>query len=93
MSELERAIRSYWPTMSPSERMFAMMDLGKERGIPSITVDEWLEWIGKPRVNLRQVPTEQVPPKWYLEMNMPSKPPVMFLDEYRIENGKEWHNG
>lgn len=21
------------------------------------------------------------------------KPAVMFLDEYRIENGKEWHNG
>ena len=71
MSELERAIKSYWPTMSPSERMFAMMDLSEERGIPSITVDEWLGWIGKPRVNLRQVPTEQVPPKWYLEMNKP----------------------
>ena len=42
-----------------------------DRGIPSITVDEWLEWIGKPRVNLHQVQTEQVPPKWYLEMNKP----------------------
>ena len=71
MSELERAIRSYWPTMSPSERMFAMMDLSEEFKIPAITVDEWLEWIGKPRVKLRQVPTEQVPPKWYLEMNKP----------------------
>ena len=71
MSDLVRHVRENWPRMSPSERMFAMMDLGVERGIPSITVDEWLEWIGKPRVNLKQIPTEQVPPKWYLEMNKP----------------------
>ena len=49
MSELERAIRSYWPTMSPSERMFAMMDLGEENGVEPIRVDEWMDWTIMPK--------------------------------------------
>lgn len=36
--------------------------------------------------------TNFIPPSWASEMNK-DKPAVMFLDEYRIENGKEWHNG
>lgn len=36
--------------------------------------------------------TNFIPPTWASEMNK-DKPAVMFLDEYRIENGKEWHNG
>lgn len=36
--------------------------------------------------------TNFIPPTWASEM-MKDKPAVMFLDEYRIENGKEWHNG
>lgn len=36
--------------------------------------------------------TNFIPPTWTSEMNK-DKPAVMFLDEYRIENGKEWHNG
>lgn len=39
-----------------------------------------------------QQKTNFIPPTWASEMNK-DKPPVMFLDEYRIENGKEWHNG
>jgi hypothetical protein len=36
--------------------------------------------------------TNCIPPTWASEMNK-DKPAVMFLDEYRIENRKEWHNG
>lgn len=36
--------------------------------------------------------TNFIPPTWASEM-MKDKPAVMFLGEYRIENGKEWHNG
>lgn len=36
--------------------------------------------------------TNFIPPTWASEM-MKDKPAVMFMDEYRIENGKEWHNG
>ena len=36
--------------------------------------------------------TNFIPPTWASEM-LKDKSPVMFLDEYRIENGKEWHNG
>lgn len=36
--------------------------------------------------------TNFIPPSWASEMNK-DKPAVVFLDEYRIENGKEWHNG
>lgn len=39
-----------------------------------------------------QQKTNFIPPTWASEMNK-DKPAVMFLDEYRIENGKEWHNG
>lgn len=39
-----------------------------------------------------QKKTNFIPPTWASELNK-DKPPVMFLDEYRIENGKEWHNG
>lgn len=49
MSDLERHIRANWPTMSPSERMFAMMDLGEEQGVEPITVDEWKEWMIQPK--------------------------------------------
>ena len=44
MSDLERYIRANWSQMSPSERMFAMMDLGEEQGVEPITVDEWMMW-------------------------------------------------
>ena len=40
----------------------------------------------------QQQKTNFIPPSWASEMNK-DKPAVMFLDEYRIENGKEWHNG
>jgi len=44
MSDLERHIRENWSRMSPSERLFALMDLGTENGIKPITADEWKEW-------------------------------------------------
>ncbi len=44
MSDLERHIKENWSQMSPSERMFAMMDLGEENGVKPITADEWMEW-------------------------------------------------
>lgn len=43
-------------------------------------------------VDTAQQKTNFIPPTWVSEMNK-DKPAVMFLDEYRIENGKEWHNG
>lgn len=49
MSDLERHIRANWSRMSPSERMFAMMDLGEENGVKPITVDEWKEWMIQPK--------------------------------------------
>ena len=36
--------------------------------------------------------TNFIPPTWASEM-MKDEPAVMLMDEYRIENGKEWHNG
>ena len=36
--------------------------------------------------------TNFIPPTWASEMNK-DKPAMVFMDEYRIENGKEWHNG
>lgn len=36
--------------------------------------------------------TNFIPPNWASEM-MKDKPAVTFMDEYRIENGKEWHKG
>lgn len=44
MSDLERHIRANWSRMSPSERLFALMDLGTENGIKPITTDEWMMW-------------------------------------------------
>lgn len=44
------------------------------------------------KVDTTQQKTNFIPPSWASEMNK-DKPVVMFLDEYRIENGKEWHNG
>jgi hypothetical protein len=49
MSELERAIRSYWSTMNSAERLFAMMDLGEEQGVEPISVDDWMAWMPQPR--------------------------------------------
>lgn len=43
-------------------------------------------------VDTAQPKTNFIPPTWASEMKK-DEPPVMFLDEYRIENGKEWHNG
>ena len=40
----------------------------------------------------QQQKTNFNPPTWASEMNK-DKTAVMFLDEYRIENRKEWHNG
>ena len=39
-----------------------------------------------------QQKTNFIPPTWASEMKK-DKPAVMFMDEYKIENGKEWHNG
>lgn len=36
--------------------------------------------------------TNFIPPNWASEMNK-DKPAVTFMDEYKIENGKEWHKG
>lgn len=36
--------------------------------------------------------TNFIPPTWYREMKK-DEPAMILLDEYRIENGKEWHNG
>lgn len=36
--------------------------------------------------------TNFIPPTWASEMNK-DKPAMILMDEYRIENGKEWHNG
>jgi len=36
--------------------------------------------------------TNFIPPNWASEMNK-DKPVMILQDEYRIENGKEWHNG
>lgn len=36
--------------------------------------------------------TNFIPPTWASEM-MKDKPAMILMDEYRIENGKEWHNG
>jgi hypothetical protein len=36
--------------------------------------------------------TNFIPPTWASEMNK-DKPAVTLMDEYRIENGKAWHNG
>ena len=44
------------------------------------------------KIDTDQPKTNFIPPTWASEMNK-DKSPVMFLDEYRIENGKEWHNG
>lgn len=44
------------------------------------------------KADTTQQKTNFIPPTWASEMNK-DKPVVMFLDEYRIENGKEWHNG
>jgi hypothetical protein len=49
MSDLERYIRENWSRMSPSERLFALMDLGTENGIKPITADEWMEWAITPK--------------------------------------------
>lgn len=49
MSDLERHIRANWSYMSPSERLFALMDLGAENGIKPITADEWMEWAIAPK--------------------------------------------
>lgn len=36
--------------------------------------------------------TNFIPPTWASEM-MKDKPVVTLMDEYKIENGKEWHKG
>ena len=36
--------------------------------------------------------TNFIPPTWASEINK-DKPAMILMDEYRIENGKEWHNG
>lgn len=36
--------------------------------------------------------TNFIPPTWASEMKK-DEPAMILLDEYRIENGKEWHNG
>jgi hypothetical protein len=36
--------------------------------------------------------TNFIPPTWASEMKK-DKPAMILMDEYRIENGKEWHNG
>lgn len=49
MTDLERYIRANWSYMSPSERLFALMDLGAEKGIKPITAEEWMEWAITPK--------------------------------------------
>jgi len=44
MSDLERYIRENWSYMCPSERLFALMDLGTEKGLKPITTDELMMW-------------------------------------------------
>lgn len=36
--------------------------------------------------------TNFIPPTWASEMKK-DEPAMILMDEYRIENGKEWHNG
>jgi hypothetical protein len=36
--------------------------------------------------------TNFIPPTWASEINK-DKPTMILMDEYKIENGKEWHNG
>ena len=36
--------------------------------------------------------TNFIPPAWASEMKK-DEPAVTLMDEYKIENGKEWHNG
>lgn len=98
MSDLERHVRENWSRMSPSERMFAMMDLGEENGVKPITVDDWMKWVPEPSDfdvlepceddTAQYQKTNFIPPTWASEM-MKDKPAVMFLDEYRIENGRK----
>ena len=49
MSDLERHIRENWSYMCPSERLFALMDLGAENGVKPVTADEWMEWAIMPK--------------------------------------------
>ena len=49
MSNLERHIKANWSHMSPSERLFALMDLGAENGIKPVTTDEWMVWAIPPK--------------------------------------------
>ena len=44
MSDLERYIRENWSYMCPGERLFALMDLGQEKGLEPTTTDEWMMW-------------------------------------------------